>query len=66
MAQSIDCFKFMLQGYKLRHINGNVIDTANFWELSNEVSDRIEGNNYIAKKSLSICIKYIYIYMTYH
>ena len=45
MAQSIDNFKFMLEGYKLRHINGNVIDTGNFWELSNEVLDRIEGNN---------------------
>ena len=27
MAQSIDSFKFVLEGYKLRHINGTVIDT---------------------------------------
>ena len=76
MAQSIDCFKFMLEGYKLRHINGNLINTGNFWELSNEVLDHIEGNNYIkskkvhneylklnpfvAKKLFLICIKYIY------
>ena len=51
-AQSIDSFKFMLEGYKLRHINGNVIDTGNFWELSNEVLDRIEGNNYIENKKV--------------
>ena len=44
MAQSIDSFKFMLKGYKLGHLNGNVFDTGNFWELSNEVLDRIEGN----------------------
>ena len=25
MAQSIDSFKFMLEGYKLGHLNGNVI-----------------------------------------
>ena len=78
MAQSIDSFKFMLEGYKLRHINGNVIETVNFWELSNEVLDRIEGNNYIENKKvhneylklnhllqrkfLLICIKYIYIF----
>ena len=49
MAQSIDSFKFMLKGYKL---NGNVIDTGNFWELSNEVLDRIEGNNYIENKKV--------------
>ena len=50
MAQSIDSFKFMLEGYKLGHLNGNVIDTGNVWELSNEVLDRIEGNNYIENK----------------
>ena len=66
----------MLEGYKLRHINGNVIDTGNFWELSNEVLDRI-GNNYIEnkkvyneylklnpfvakKKFINLYIKYIY------
>ena len=47
MAQSIDSFKILSEGYKLRHINGNVIDTGNFWELSNEVLERIEGYNYI-------------------
>ena len=52
MAQSIDSFKFMLEGYKLRHINGNVVDTGNFWELSNEVLDRIEGNNYMNNKKV--------------
>ena len=52
MAQSIDSFKFMLEGYKLGHLNGNVIDTGNFWELSNEVLDRIEGNNYIENKKV--------------
>ena len=52
MAQSIDSFKFMLEGYKLGHSNGNVIDTGNFWELSNEVLDRIEGNNYIENKKV--------------
>ena len=52
MAQSIDNFKFMLEGYKLRHINGNVIDTGHFWELSNEVLDRIEGYNYIDYKKV--------------
>ena len=52
MAQSIDSFTFMLKGYKLRLINGNVIDTGNFWELSNKVLDRIEGNNYIEKNKV--------------
>ena len=52
MAQSIDSFKFMLEGYKLGHLNGYVIDTVNFWELSNEVLDRIEGNNYIENKKV--------------
>ena len=48
----------MLEGYKLRHINGNVIDTGNFWELSNEVLDRIEGNNYIENKNVHYeCLK---------
>ena len=37
MAQSIDSFEFMLEGYKLRYINGTVINTGNFWELFNEV-----------------------------
>ena len=52
MAQSIDSFKFMLEGYKLRHINGNVIDTGHLWELSNEVLDRIEGYIYIENKKV--------------
>ena len=43
----------MLEGYKLRHINGSVIDTGNFWELSNEVLDRIKGNNYIKNKKVA-------------
>ena len=45
MAQLIDSFKFMLEGYKLRHINGNLIDTGKFWELSNEVFHRIISKN---------------------
>ena len=45
MAQSTDSFKFMLEGYKLRHINGVCLN-------SNEVLDRIEGNNYIENKKV--------------
>ena len=31
MAQSIDSFKFLLEGYQLKHIHGYVIDTGHFW-----------------------------------
>ena len=54
MAQSIDIFKFILEGYKLKHLNGYVIDTGNLWELSNEVLDRIEGNTYIENKKADV------------
>ena len=48
LAQSIDSFKCMLEEYKFKsYIHANVIDTGNFWELSNEVLDRIEGSNYV-------------------
>ena len=50
MAHSIDSFKFTLEGFKLRRINGNVIDTRNFWQLSYEVLDCIKGNNNIEYK----------------
>ena len=52
MAQSIDSFKCMLEEYKLSYIHANVIDTGNFWELSNEVLDRIEGSNYVENKKV--------------
>ena len=54
MAQSIYNFMFMLEGYELKHINGNVIDIGNFWELSHEVLYRIEGYNYIENKKVHI------------
>ena len=47
MAQSIDSLKFTLEGYKLSHINGNFIDTGNFWKLSNEVLDRQSPSYFI-------------------
>ena len=53
MAQCIDSFKFMLEEYELSYIHANVIDTGNFWDqVSNEVLDRIEGNNYVENKKV--------------
>ena len=51
-AQSVDSFKMMLENYKMSCINDHIVDTGNFWELSNEVLNRIEGNNYLENKKV--------------
>ena len=52
-SESIDSFKFNLEQFKVESIyNSHVKSTSNFWELSKEVLDRIEGHNYLVNKEI--------------
>ena len=50
-ATSVDKFKGQLQQFKINVKCGNVsVQDGNFWEVSDEVLSRIEGENYLANK----------------
>ena len=50
-AISVDKFKEKLQQFKLNAKCGNVlIQDGNFWEISDEILNRIEGDNYLENK----------------
>ena len=49
-SQSVDIFKIKLEQFKIDSIKGNATCTGQFWELSDEVLGRIEGNSYLENK----------------
>ena len=56
LVQSINSFRCMMDEYKLNYSYANVVDTWNFFELSYEVLDYIEGNNYVENKKFIMSI----------
>ena len=48
--RSADFFKVKLEQFKIDSIKGNATCTGQFWELSDEVLGRIEGNSYLENK----------------
>ena len=49
-APSLNSFKAHLELFKLRTKASGVYGTGNFWEISDEVLNRIECGNYIENK----------------
>ena len=49
-SSSINCFKSNLESFKNQIVSSGVSGQGHFWELSNEVLDRIENNNYMLNK----------------
>ena len=49
-SQSVNCFKSNLDNFKYVCLNLGGREQGHFWELSFEVLNRIESNNYLLKK----------------